>query len=63
MAKILVGGDDATNREVFTGLLNAEGHTMIKAMDGADGLISARTKRPELIVSGILRHGLGLHTC
>ena len=54
MAKILIVDDDATNRQVLARLLNAEGHTTIEAIDGSDGITSARAERPELVISDIL---------
>src|ERR1700732_3800207 len=54
MAKILIVDDNATNRKLLTALLNHEGHVTIEAVDGADGLASARAERPHLVISDIL---------
>jgi diguanylate cyclase len=54
MAKILVIDDNATNRKVMATLLGLEGHDIIEALDGADGLAAVRVHRPELVMSDIL---------
>jgi diguanylate cyclase len=54
MAKILVVDDDASNRKLVVSLLGGEGHRMLEANDGADGLEAARAERPDLVISDIL---------
>jgi diguanylate cyclase (GGDEF)-like protein/PAS domain S-box-containing protein len=54
MAKILVVDDNAGNRKLVVTLLGREGHRMIEANDGADGLEAARAERPDLVISDIL---------
>jgi diguanylate cyclase (GGDEF)-like protein len=54
MAKILVIDDNDTNRKLVVTLLNFQGHRTFEAVDGADGLASARAERPDLVISDIL---------
>src|SRR5215510_10795902 len=54
MAKILVVDDNSGNRKLVVTLLGHEGHRMIEADDGADGLAAARAELPDLVISDIL---------
>src|ERR1041385_3375726 len=54
MATILVVDDNATNRKLLLTLLRFEGHEVVEAADGRDGLEAARAQRPQLIISDIL---------
>jgi len=54
MARILVVDDNASNRKLMTTLLSHEGHQMIEARDGRDGLEAARASNPDLVISDIL---------
>jgi diguanylate cyclase (GGDEF)-like protein len=54
MAKILVVDDNPGNRKLVVTLLGHEGHRMIEARDGADGLLAARAESPDLVISDIL---------
>jgi CheY-like chemotaxis protein len=54
MAKILVVDDNAVNRKLIAALLNFEGHQVIEAVDGGEGLAAARAERPQLVISDIL---------
>jgi diguanylate cyclase (GGDEF)-like protein/PAS domain S-box-containing protein len=54
MAKILVIDDNDTNRKLVVTLLNFQGHRTFEAVDGADGLASARAEQPDLVISDIL---------
>jgi len=54
MAKILVVDDNASNRKLVVMLLRDEGHQLIEARDGLDGLEAARTANPDLVISDIL---------
>jgi len=54
MARILVVDDSATNRKLIVSLLGYEGHTMLEAADGFEGLAIARAEHPQLIISDIL---------
>ena len=54
MTRILVIDDDATNRKLVAKVLGFEGYEILEAADGSDGLVSARTHRPHLVISDIL---------
>jgi CheY-like chemotaxis protein len=54
MAKILIVDDNAGNRKLVVSLLSQEGHQLIEATDGADGLEAARAENPDLVISDIL---------
>ena len=54
MAKILVVDDNPGNRKLVVALLSQEGHLLIEANDGADGLEAARAENPDLVISDIL---------
>jgi diguanylate cyclase len=54
MAKILVVDDNAGNRKLVVALLSSEGHQLIEANDGADGLEAAQAESPDLVISDIL---------
>jgi len=54
MAKVLVVDDIAVNRELIVTLLAYQGHEVIEAADGAEGLTLARAQRPALVISDIL---------
>jgi diguanylate cyclase (GGDEF)-like protein/PAS domain S-box-containing protein len=54
MARILVVDDNAANRKLVVTLLGHEGHQMLEARDGLDGLESARAEHPDLVISDIL---------
>src|SRR6266702_3856191 len=54
MAKILVVDDNPGNRKLVVTLLGHEGHRMVEANDGADGLEAARAENPDLVISDIL---------
>ncbi len=54
MATILVVDDNPANRKLVVTLLSHEGHRMIEAYDGADGLAAARAQLPDLVISDIL---------
>jgi len=54
MAKILVIDDNDSNRKLVVTLLNCQDHRTFEAIDGADGLASARAEQPDLVISDIL---------
>jgi len=54
MSTILVVDDDATSRKALVTILRYEGHEILEASDGADGLETAQRHRPQLIISDIL---------
>jgi diguanylate cyclase (GGDEF)-like protein len=54
MSKILVVDDNATNRKLLVAWLNGEGYLTVEAVDGSDGLATARSEKPNLVISDIL---------
>ncbi|MBS0419325.1 MAG: EAL domain-containing protein [Proteobacteria bacterium] len=54
MATILVVDDNGSNRKLVVTLLTHEGHRLIEARDGLEGLEAARTEIPDLVISDIL---------
>jgi len=52
-ARILIIDDNPENLELMTYLLGAFGHTMLKAMDGEEGLQLARREKPDLILCDV----------
>lgn len=54
MPRILVVDDNASNRKLVATLLVQDGHRIIEAQDGVDGLEAARAARPDLVISDIL---------
>ena len=53
MAKVLYIEDNLTNRLLVLRVLTAEGHTVLEAGNGLDGLDIARRERPDLILIDI----------
>ena len=49
-ARILILDDNPENLDLMTFLLEAFGHTTLKAMDGEEGLELARREKPNLIL-------------
>src|SRR5579871_6215025 len=54
MARILIVDDNLTNRKVLAALLQHEGHQLLEAVDGVDGLAMVRSSKPNLAISDIL---------
>jgi len=54
MATILVIDDNGSNRTLVVKLLTHEGHRLIEAGDGLEGLERARTAAPDPVISDIL---------
>jgi diguanylate cyclase (GGDEF)-like protein len=54
MNKILVVDDNATNRKLVVTWLDSDGYLTVEAVDGSDGLATARRERPNLVISDIL---------
>ncbi len=50
MSTILVAEDIEADRMIVVTLLNAEGHTVLEAIDGQAGLESLRKERPDLAI-------------
>jgi two-component system cell cycle response regulator DivK len=53
MAKILYIEDNLANRVLVLRILMAEGHTVLEAEDGAQGIAVAREQQPDLILVDI----------
>ena len=58
MALILVVEDDETNQELVTRFLRRDGHPVIHAADGQEGIKQARTQMPNLILMDLSLPGL-----
>lgn len=54
MATILIVDDNSANRAFLISLLGYQGHELIEAADGAEGLERAREGRPDLVITDIL---------
>ena len=64
MARVLVIDDDEQLRTALRRALAFEGHDVVLARDGVDGLQQARDQPPELIVLDVLMPGIdGLEVC
>ena len=50
MAKILLVEDNEMNRDMLSRRLERKGHTVIMAVDGAEGVAKARSESPALIL-------------
>ncbi len=50
MALILVVEDDEISREVVTRFLKRDGHLVIQALDGVEGVRKAQVRKPDLIL-------------
>jgi DNA-binding NtrC family response regulator len=61
MAHILVIDDEASIRTILRRMLEAEGHTIVEAADGDEGLGHFRAEPPDLVITDIFmpnREGL-----
>jgi DNA-binding response OmpR family regulator len=64
MARILVVDDEQDLVWVLERSLAAEGHEVLSARDGVEGLTLARERRPDLVILDIVMPGLdGLEVC
>jgi len=50
MARILVVEDNADNMTLISDVLHSLGYTVLSAKDGEDGVKSARSEKPDLIL-------------
>lgn len=57
-ARILIIEDTRDILELFALVLEAAGHTVFKACDGLEGIVLARSQRPDLIISDLQMPGL-----
>jgi CheY-like chemotaxis protein len=54
MATIVVVDDNPTNQELVAFILGSEGHSVLQAADGIEGLALVRSSRPDLVIADIL---------
>lgn len=54
MAKILLVEDDNNLREIYEARLQAEGYTIVSAMDGEAALVLAKKEKPDLVISDVM---------
>ncbi len=54
MAKILLVEDDNNLREIYEARMQAEGYTVVSAMDGEAALVVAKQEKPDLIISDVM---------
>ena len=54
MATILIVDDLAANRQLLVTLLSHQGHRLLEASDGSDGLAAVRIERPDLVITDVL---------
>ena len=59
MARVLLIDDDQSNLDVMRHLLRSEGHELVWAADGGQGLALARQIRPELVICDVIMPHLG----
>lgn len=59
MARVLLVDDDQSNLEFMRQLLRLEGHELVWAPDGEQGLALVRQLRPELIICDVIMPHLG----
>lgn len=58
MARILVVDDSPTETEAFRAVLEKNGHEVLNAENGADGVAVARQEQPDLVLMDIVMPGL-----
>ena len=61
MARVLVIDDDEMSRTLVKRMLDAEGHQVEEALDGAEGLKSFGERPPDLVLTDINMPGLDGH--
>jgi PAS domain S-box-containing protein len=54
MATILIIDDLAANREFLAAVLRHEGHRLLEAADGGEGLAAAQAEHPDLVITDVL---------
>lgn len=57
-SRILVVEDEAAVRRGLVDLLTAQGHTVLEAETGPEGLVKAREGRPDLVILDVMLPGL-----
>ncbi len=64
MAKVLVVDDEPLLRAMLRDALESAGYTVLVAVDGRSGLLTAKAERPDCILLDIIMPGLdGYETC
>ena len=58
MAKVLIVDDSQTEAKRFTQFLEKNGHSVITASSGEEGIATARDEMPDLIVMDVVMPGL-----
>ncbi len=58
MARILVVDDSPTETRAFVGILSGQGHEVLTAATGTDGLELARTQSPDLVLMDVVMPGV-----
>ena len=58
MARILVVDDSPTEIKAFEAMLKNNGHEVITAENGADGVAKARQEKPDVVLMDIVMPGL-----
>lgn len=58
MAKILIVDDSPTELHVLTQILQGEGHNIVTAEDGEEGILKAKDEMPDLILMDVVMPGL-----
>src|SRR5688500_7118090 len=54
MATILIVDDLSANRKFLVALLRRQGHRMLEAADGSEGLAVALAEHPDLVITDVL---------
>lgn len=54
MATILVVDDESTIVDLLVDIIEEHGHTAVQASNGIEGLVAARDRRPDLIISDVM---------
>lgn len=57
-ARLLVVDDADSNREVMTRILEREGHVVVTAVDGADGLAKLRSEAYDMVLLDVMMPGI-----
>ncbi len=58
MAKILIVDDSPTETYKLTGVLEKNGHSVITAINGEEGVATAKAEKPDLVLMDIVMPGL-----
>ncbi len=58
MANILIVDDSPTELHVLSGMLEKNGHSVISAADGEEGVARAKAEKPDLILMDVVMPGL-----